>query len=151
MARGDSKNMAEYDFRSGQGQHNNSTDTFNYVFVTEQYTAVNENGTAASLSDFTQVTSSGNYVANSALANPSWTRAGNSNVSILDFDDFSIAADAANPTTALSMIIYNSTSANNTVKKIIDLTTDGSTAVDMTQGYTHQFNAGGSATTTTNP
>lgn len=150
MARGDSKNFAEYDFRSGDGEHNNSSDTFNYVFVTEQYSAVNENGSAASLSDFTQVASSGNYVANSALANSSWTRVANSNTSTLDFDDFSIAADPANPTTALSMIIYNGTSANDTVKKIIDLTTDGSTAVDMTQGYTHQFNANGSATITTN-
>lgn len=149
MARGDSKNMSEYDFRSGRGEHNNATDTFNYVFVTEQFSAVDANTASASLSDFTQVPSSGNYVANSALANPSWTRS--ANVSTLDFDDFSIAADAANPTTALSMIIYNGTSANDTVKKIIDLTTDGSTAVDMTQGYTHQFNASGSATVTTNP
>lgn len=149
MARGDSKNMAEYDFRSGRGEHNNTTNTFNYVFVTEQFSAVDANATAASLSDFTQVASSGNYVANSALANPSWTRT--DNVSTLDFDDFSIAADPSNPTTALSMIIYNSTSANNTVRKIIDLTTDGSTPVDMTQGYTHQFNAAGSATVTTNP
>lgn len=149
MARGDSKNMSEYDFRSGRGEHNNAADTFRYVFVTEQFSAVDANTTAASLSDFTQVASSGNYTANSDLVNPSWARAGN--VSTLGFDDFSIAADQANPTTALSMIIYNSTSANDTVRKIIDLTTDGSTAVDMTQGYTHQFNASGSATVTTNP
>ena len=149
MARGDSKNMAEYDFRSGQGQHNNSTDTFRYVFVTETFAATDANGSAASLSDFTQVPSSGNYTANTDLANVSWVRA--ANVSTLDYDDFSIAADANNPTTATCMIIYNSTSANDTVLKIIDLTTDGTTAVDMTQGYTHQVNAAGTATLTTNP
>ena len=149
MARGDSKNFVQYDRRSYLGEHNNSTDTFRRVFVTETFAATDANGAAASLSDFTQVASSGNYIANADLNNVTWLTSGN--VSTLNYDDFSIAADAANPTTATCMIIYNSTSANNTVLKIIDLTTDGTTAVDMTQGYTHQVNAAGSATVTTNP
>lgn len=148
MARGDSKTMAEYDFRSGNREHNNSSDVFRRVFVTNTFAGTDANGTAASLSDFTQVASAGNYVANSDLANVTWTRA--ANVSTLDYDNFTIAADPSNPTTAVCMIIYNSTSTNNTVVKIIDITTDGSTAVDMTQGYTHNVNASGTYTLTTN-
>lgn len=142
MARGDSKRFSEYDLESGNGTYNNSTDVFKWVIVTESYTATDANMLAPQLSSFTQVASAGLYVANSTIANTTWTRSGA--VSTLDGDDFSYGAGGANPITGKSILIYNDTSLNKDAVGIVDLTTDGgTTAADTTQGLTYTVNAAG--------
>lgn len=134
MARGDSKKFAAYENAKGDGDYNNSADTFAFSFITETFAAVDANALSASLGDFTAVASSGNYVAGTAIANTTWTQVGDT--STLDGDGITFAADPANPTTARCMVIYNDTSVGDSAFVVVDLTTDGSTPVDTTQGFT---------------
>ena len=147
MARGDSKKVSEYDFRAGRGDYDNTADTFAWVLVTNAYASIDAD-TVLNLASFTQATIGGNYAGKTALANVTWSRA--ANVSTLDYDNVTFAADAANPTDARCLVILNDTSAADDALKIIDLTTDGTTAVDLTQGFTYTVNANGSVTVTTN-
>ena len=142
MARGDSKRFSEYDLESGNGTYNNSTDVFKWVIISNSYTATDADMLAPQLSAFTQVPSAGLYVANTTIANTTWTRTGA--ISTLDGDDYSFAADGSNPTTGKAILIYNDTSPNKDGLEIIDLTTDGGTTpADTTQGLTYTVAAGG--------
>ena len=142
MARGDSKRFSEYDLESGNGTYNNSTDVFKWVIITDSFTATDADMASPQLSSFTQVASAGLYVANTTIANTTWARAGA--ISTLDGDDYSFAADGANPTTGKSILIYNDTSPNKDGLEIVDLTTDGGTTpADTTQGLTYTVAAGG--------
>tara|TARA_R110002153_G_scaffold53726_1_gene149548 strand:+ start:2339 stop:2794 length:456 start_codon:yes stop_codon:yes gene_type:complete len=150
MARGDSKRFSEYDLESGNGTYNNSTDVFKWVIITDSYTATDADMLAPQLSSFTQVATAGLYVANTTIANTTWTRSGA--VSTLDGDDFSFGADGANPTTGKSILIYNDTSPNKDALEIVDLSTDGgTTAADTTQGLTYTVAATGITKVTANP
>tara|TARA_R110000850_G_scaffold256145_1_gene382031 strand:+ start:953 stop:1405 length:453 start_codon:yes stop_codon:yes gene_type:complete len=142
MSRGDSKKFSEYDLESGKGTYNNSSDVFKWVIITDSYSATDADMLAPQLSAFTQVPSAGLYVANTTIANTTWTRAGA--ISTLDGDDYSFAADGANPTTGKAILIYNDTSPNKDGLEIVDLTTDaGTTPADTTQGLTYTVAAGG--------
>lgn len=142
MARGDIKRFSAYSLDAGNGEYNNSTDVFKWVIVTDDYTAIDANTLTSALADFTQVVSGGAYVANSTIANTTWTRSGA--VSTLDGDSWSFAANASNPTTGKSILIYNDTSINKDALCIVDLTTDeGVTAADTTQGLTYTVNVDG--------
>ena len=142
MARGDSKRFSEYDLESGNGTYNNSTDVFKWVIITNSYATVDADMLAPQLSSFTQVASAGTYVANTTIANTTWTRA--AAISTLDGDDYSFAADGANPITGKAILIYNDTSVNKDALQVVDLTTDGgTTAADTTQGLTYTVAAGG--------
>ena len=147
MARGDSKKVSEYDLKSGDGAYNNSSDTFAWLLVTDTYASIDED-TALNAASFTAATIGGNYAGKTALTTVTWTRA--ANVSTLDYDDVTFAADGANPVDAKCLVILNDTSAADDAFKIVDLTTDGTTAVDLTQGFTMTINASGSGTITTN-
>ena len=82
------------------------------------------------------------------IANTSWVQSGDT--STLDGDDFSFAADALNPTTVKCLVIFNDTSASDDILKIVDITTDGTTDVDTTQGFTYTVNADGIVETQVN-
>ena len=149
MALNDSKKISEYDYRSGLGTYNNSTDVFKWVIVTDTYASIDANAVSLGIADLTKVASAGNYVQDSTLANSAWTRSGA--VSKLDYDDVTYAAHASNPITGKTWVCYNDTSANKDVYKVVDMTTDsGTTAADTTQGFNLTVNAGGSGTVTTN-
>ncbi len=147
MARGDSKNVAEYDLRSGDGAYNNSADAFAFLLVTNTFASLDAN-TVLNAASFTGATIGGNYAGKTALAGVTWTRA--ANVSKLDYTDITFAADGANPIDAKCLAILNDTSAADDCLKIVDLTTDGTTAVDTTQGFTLTVNAAGAFTITAN-
>jgi hypothetical protein len=134
MAIGDSKKPGRFDELIGLGSFNLSID---------------ENSADIGLNNFTQIGSSGNYVANSTLANSAWTRSGN--ISKLDFDDFSFEADGANPATAKTLALYNDTSAGKEIFKFVDLTIDGGTTpADSTIGFSYTVAEGGSFAIVTN-
>ena len=142
MARGDSKRFSEYDLESGNGTYNNSTDVFKWVIITDSYTATDADMLTPELVDFTQVGSAGLYVANTTIANTTWARA--AAISTLNGDDFNFGANASNPITGKSILIYNDTSANKDALEIVDLTTDGGTTpADTTQGLTYTVAATG--------
>ena len=149
MASGDSKRFSAYDYNSGLGTYNSSTDVFKWVILTDSFTDVDADAVTANLASFTQVASAGNYVANSTITSTVWVR--NVDISFLDGDDFSFAALGSNPITGKSVLLYNSTSPNNDALAIIDLTTDGGTTpANTTQGFTYTVALAGIAEVTTN-
>ena len=148
MARGDSKKASAYQYNSGLGTYNNNTDVFKWSFVTDTYASINANATALALADVTEVASAGNYAAKTTVANSAWSQT--TDTSKLDGDDFTFAAHASNPITAKCLVIYNDTSTTDHIVTVIDLTTDGTTAVDTTQGFTYTVNANGVMTTQVN-
>lgn len=144
MARGDSKQFSYYNDLMGEGVIDHTSDVLKWVFITESYASVVTSTVDAKLSDFTQVASSGNYVANSTIANTTWTFDGSQ--STLDGDDWTFAADPSNPTTARCVLIYNDSTVSKNALKVVDLTTDGTTPVDTTTGaFTYTVNASGLA------
>lgn len=149
MALSDSKKTSEYDYQAGEGAYTNSTDTFKWVIITDSYTAIDETASSIGIANYTKVASAGNYVQDTTLANSTWTKSGA--VSTLDYDDFSFAADGANPTTGKTIAVYNDTSTNKDVFKFIDITADGGTTpADTTLGLNFTVNGSGSGTITTN-
>jgi hypothetical protein len=148
MARGDSKRASAYEYNKGLGAYNNSTDVFKWSLVTNTYASITENAATLNLSNVTVIASAGNYVAGTTIANTTWTQL--TDTSTLDGDDFSFAADGANPITVKCLVIYNDTSAADDIVKVVDITTDGTTDVDTTQGFTYTVNASGIVETQVN-
>jgi len=151
MARGDLKTFDYYPYNAGLKLYNNSTDSFKYAIVTDAYAAVLKTTVDPTLASFTEVGSGGNYTAGgNALTVPTWTigvvAAG---VTGLDFtNDVSMLKAAGNPTTGKTVLIINST-AGNRGYHAIDLTTDGTTAVDLVNNdLTITFNANGTVNAT---
>jgi hypothetical protein len=149
MARGDAKTAPSYILNSLNGDYNLTTDTIAWSLVTDQYSSINVNAAGTlTMSDLTVVASAGNYTAGTALASKSLSRSG-ATITI-DGDDISVAADAANPITARCLAFYNDTSSNDDVLCVVDITSDGSTAVDLTNGFTDTLNALGLIQVTVN-
>lgn len=147
MARGDLKTFDYYPYNAGLKLFNNSTDTFKLAIVTDAYAAVLKTATDPVLTTFTECAAGGNYAAGgNALAGNAWTIA--AGVSKLDFTDFSMLKDAGNPTTGKTAIILNFTGGVRAIHAI-DLTSDGTTAVDLVNNdLTITFNANGTLTAT---
>ena len=150
MARGDLKTFDYYPYNAGLKLYNNSTDSFKYAIVTDTYASVLKTAVDPVLADFTDVGTGGNYTAGgNALAGVAWTigvvAAG---VTGLDFTDVSLSKAAGNPTTGKTLLILNST-ATSRCYHAIDLTTDGTTAVDLVNNdLTVTFNANGTVNAT---
>ena len=141
MARGDSKRASAYEYNKGLGAYNNSTDVFKWSLVTDTYASINANATALAIADVTVVASAGNYVSATTVASTTWAQL--TDTSTLDGADFSFAADGANPITGKCLVLYNDTSTTDHIVTIVDITTDGTTAADTTQGLTYTVNAAG--------
>ena len=150
MARGDLKTFDYYPYNAGLKLYNNETDSFKYAIVTDAYAAVLKTAVDPVLTSFTEVGAGGNYSAGgNALAGVAWTigvvAAG---VTALNFTGVSMPKAAGNPTTGKTVLIINST-ATNRGYHAIDLTSDGTTAVDLVNNdLTITFNANGTVNAT---
>ena len=150
MAQGDLKTFDYYPYRAGLKLYNNSTDSFKYAIVTDTYATVNKATVNPDLTDFTEVAAGGNYTAGgNALTGVTWAigtvAAG---ITSLDFTDISLLKDASNPITGKTMLLNNSTAGDHCYHAI-DLTSDGSTAVDLVNNdLTVTFNANGTVNIT---
>ncbi len=148
MAQGDSKISNEYSYQLGNARYNQSTDSFRIYFCSDTYASINEDAATLNLSNVTQV-GGGNFpIGGVALTSVTWTRA--SAVSTLDYADLTtIVKDGANPATIRTAVIVNDTSAADDIYKIVDLTTDGSTPIDVVNNdFDYSVNASGSSTLT---
>ena len=148
MAAGDSKLAQEYPLQAGNGAYNNSTDVFRIFFCSNTYSAVDATQVAFNLSKVTQV-GGGNFpISGIVLTGVTWTRSGA--VSTLDYDNLvTIAKDPANPTTIRTAVIVNDTSTSDDIYKVVDLTADGTTAIDVVNNdFDYTVNASGSMTGT---
>lgn len=148
MAAGDSKLAQEYPLKAGNGDYNNSSDTFRIFFCSDTFAAIDATQTPFNLSDVTQV-GGGNFpIAGVVLGSVTWARSGA--VSTLDYADLTtIAKNASNPTTIRTAVIVNDTSTSDDIYKVVDLTANGSTAIDVvTNDFDYAVNASGSITGT---
>lgn len=144
-----SKKFSEYDLKSGNGAYNNSTDTFSYILITDTYASIDANAANPIIGSFTPATVGGNYTGKTAMTGVTWTRAGS--VSKLIYDPITFAADPANPTDARCLLMVNDTSATDDALRVTDLTSDGTTAVDLAdKTFSFTMNASGAVTVTTN-
>lgn len=143
MARGDGKKASAYEYNKGLGAYNHNSDTIAWAIVTDTYASIDANAATLNMSNLTVVASAGAYTSGTSIANKTWTQSGAR--SVLDGDDISIAANASNPITGRCMAFYNDTSATDDVIGVTDLTTDGTTAVDLTSGLTVTLAATGLA------
>lgn len=148
MAAGDSKQSYEYPLQAGEGEYKNSTDTFKIYFCSDFYAAIDNTQAPFNLSDVTQV-GGGNFpIGGVTLTGVTWTRSGA--VSTLDYADLTtITKDPLNPVDIRSAVIVNDTSTNDDIYKVVDLTTDGFTAIDVVNNdFDYTVNASGSITGT---
>ncbi len=148
MAAGDSKLAQEYPLQAGNLQYNNSTDVFRIFFCSNTFAAIDATQAPFNLSDVTQV-GGGNFpIAGIVLSSVTWTRSGA--VSTLDYADLTtIVKNASNPATIRTAVIVNDTSTNDDIYKVVDLTSDGSTAIDVINNdFDYAVNASGSLTGT---
>lgn len=148
MAAGDSKLAHEYPLRAGDGEYENSTDTFKIYFCSDTYASIDENASPLNLSGVTQV-GGGNFpIGGVTLTSVTWTRSGA--VSTLDYADLTtIAKNASNPAAIRTAVIVNDTSTSDDIYKVVDLTSDGTTAIDVVNNdFDYSVNASGSITGT---
>lgn len=148
MAAGDSKLAQEYPLQAGTGAYNNTSDTFRIFFCSDTFAAIDATQTPFNLSDVTQV-GGGNFpIAGIVLSSVTWTRSGA--VSKLDYADLAtIVKNASNPATIRTAVIVNDTSTSDDIYKAVDLTSDGSTAIDVINNdFDYAVNASGSLTGT---
>jgi len=148
MSAGDSKLAQEYPLQAGKGEYNNASDVFRIFFCSNTFAAIDATQTPFNLSDVTQV-GGGNFpIAGIVLTSVTWTRSGA--VSTLDYADLStIIKNASNPTTIRTAVIVNDTSTSDDIYKVVDLTSDGSTAIDVVNNdFDYAVNASGSITGT---
>lgn len=150
MAQGQLQTFDYYPYNAGLKLYNNSTDSFKYALITEAFSAVDKATVDPDLTDFTEVTAGGNYTAGgNSLPGNAWT-IGTVGAGIvgLDFTDISLLKNASNPTGARVLLINNST-AGDKCYHAIDLTSDGTTAVDLVNNdLTVTFNANGTVNIT---
>ena len=148
MAAGDSKLAQEYPLQAGNGAYNNSSDTFRIFFCSDTIAAIDATQSPFNLSDVTQV-GGGNFpIGGIVLSSVTWTRSGA--VSKLDYADLStIVKNASNPTTIRTAVIVNDSSTSDDIYKAVDLTSDGSTPIDVVNNdFDYAVNASGSVTGT---
>ena len=150
MAQGQLQTFDYYPYNAGLKLYNNSTDSFKYALLTDAFASVAKATVDPTLASFTEVAAGGNYTAGgNALAGNTWTiGVVGAGIVGLDFTDISLLKDAGNPTGAKTLLINNST-AGDRCYHAIDLTTDGTTAVDLVNNdLTVTFNASGTVNIT---
>jgi len=151
MAQGDCKFFNQFWEDVGNKLHDLSADTFHLGIVDNTTiplaTIADPRWGIGGSTDFSanEVTPGGNYAANgpsiSVVITDNWVRA--LSVNTIDFDDVSIAVNAANPTGAYWGIIYNTTDAGKRAVGFIEL----GGPIDMTAGsFSIVWNSSGFAT-----
>lgn len=146
MAAGDSKLFNEYVLKERVGNYAQA-DVWSLSFISDTFASVSGDLANPNISSVT-VTSGGNVAASYNLANVLFTRT--VNVIKFDADDIGkILKDALNPVDVRCAVLFNNTSANDDLAQIYDLTTDGTTALDLVNNdFTFSFGAGGINTAT---
>jgi hypothetical protein len=145
MAAGDTKAFNDAVLKSKKGVYAEA-DVWQIVFLSDTYASVNTDLTDPTSASFTPVTG-GNVAASYTLASIVIDRA--SNVIKFDAADVpQILKDGANPSTVKTALLRNSTVTNDAIQ-VWDMTTDGSTALDLVNNdFTFSFGSGGINTVT---
>ena len=146
MAAGDSKIFNEYVLKERRGDYAVGN-AWRLAFVSNTFASISDDLANPNLASVT-VTSGGNVASSYLLASVAYTRA---TVTIkFDGDDIGqILKDGSNPADLKCAVIYNDTSTNDDLVQIFDMTSDGSTSLDLINNdFTFTFGAGGINTAT---
>lgn len=145
MAQGDAKLLRDFPLKANRGEYA-PADTYSLVFLSTTFSTIDVNATNPNLASYTQ-TSGGNIV-KTALANFTITRA--TTTITFDADDpATFLKDAANPADVRSLLVINDTSVSDDAMQAFDLTTDGTTPLDLVNNdLVIQFSASGILTAT---
>lgn len=147
MAQGDAKLFRDFALKSNQGDYADS-DTYSLAFLSDQYSTIDIDATNPVLASFT-VVSGGNIPAATNLTGYAITRSGTT-ITFDATDPATFSKNASNPITAKSLLVYNNTSASDDAYQVFDLTSDGSTALDLVNNdLVFSFGASGITTATT--
>lgn len=141
MAAGDSKLFNEYVLKERRGDYAQA-DVWTLAFVSNTYASVSADLANPNLASVT-VTSGGNVAASYNLANVAYSRA--TNTIKFDADPIgTITKNASNPADVRCAVVYNNTSAADDLVQIFDMTTDGTTPLDLVNNdFTFSFGASG--------
>lgn len=146
MAAGDSKLYRDAVLKLNEGAYAEG-DTWTIAFVSNTYATLNADATNPVLSGVT-VVSGGNVNAVNNLSGFTITRS-TTTITADATDLATITKNASNPTTVRCAVLYNNTSTNDDLIQAWDLTTDGSTALDLVNNdFTFSFGANGIFTAT---
>lgn len=147
MAAGDNKIFRDFVLKVNEGAYNEA-DTWSIAFVSNTYASVDINTTNPRLATTVSVVSGGNIPASTNLASFAINRSGGT-ITFDAADPATFQKAGANPTTVRCLVVYNNTSANDDLVCIYDLTTDGTTALDLVNNdLTFSFGASGIITAT---
>ena len=146
MAAGDNKIFRDFVLKVNEGAYNEG-DVWSLAFVSNTYATIDATAANPNLAGVT-VVSGGNVAASYTLTGFAITRSGTT-VTYDATDIGTITKNASNPTTVRCAYLYNNTSASDDGFCVFDLTTDGSTALDLVNNdFTLSFGAGGIITAT---
>ena len=145
MAAGDSKIFNDFALKLAKKTYDLSTEAFAISFIADTYASVDADASNPNISGFTPLTG-GNFVAATTLVSTAITRTG-ANLKF-DFNDLAtIAKNASNPTTIKTALIKHT--ATGDLYKAVDLTTDGTTSIDVINNdFDYAVAAAGSFTQT---
>ena len=147
MAQGDAKLFRDFALKSNQGDYSDA-DTSSIAFLSDTYSAVDIEATNPQLSGFT-VTSGGNISAVTNLAGYTFTRA-TTTITFDATDPSTFPKNASNTADVRSLLVYNNTSTNYDAYQVFDLTSDGTTPLDLVNNdLVFNFGASGITTATT--
>ena len=143
MAAGDSKIFNDFALKLAKKTYDLGVDAFAISFVADTYASVNADSTNPNISGFTPLTG-GSFVAATTLVSTAITRTG-ANLKF-DFNDLStIVKNASNPATIKTALIKHT--ATGDLYKAVDLTTDGTTSIDVINNdFDYAVSAAGSFT-----
>lgn len=146
MAAGDSKIYRDAVLKLNEGVYAEA-DTWTITFVSDTYASLSADATNPVLANVTPV-SGGNVSAVNNLASFAITRS-TTTVKFDATDLSTISKNASNPTTVKCAVLYNNTSASDDLIAAWDLTTDGTTSLDLVNNdFTFSFGASGILTAT---
>jgi hypothetical protein len=145
MAAGDSKLYRDAVLKINEGTYSEG-DVWTLAFVSDTYATLSANATNPVLADVT-VVSGGNVAAAYNIASFTITRSAGT-ITFDGTDIGTITKNASNPSPRCA-VLYNNTSASDDLINAWDLTTDGSTALDLVNNdFTFSFGASGILTAT---
>jgi hypothetical protein len=145
MAAGDSKLYRDAVLKINEGAYNEG-DAWTLAFVSDTYASLDIDATDPVLADVT-VVSGGNVAAAYNIASFTITRSAGT-ITFDGTDIGTITKNASNPSPRCA-VLYNNTSASDDLINAWDLTTDGSTALDLVNNdFTFSFGVSGILTAT---
>lgn len=146
MAAGDSKIFNEYVLKERKGIYLEAN-AWRLAFISDTFASISSDLANPNLASVI-VTNGGNVAASYLLASVAYTRSTN----VIKFDASDIAQilkNASNPADVRCAVIYNDTSVADDLVQIFDMTSDGTTALDLINNdFTFTFGAGGINTAT---